>query len=106
MVERRSSPRIDVGIPVEFDTSLERGHAGIAQDVSETGALLLSRVEHEPDTVLTIRFRASGPSGKLVERKARVVRSGPHDPSSFWPVRTALAFDELVDIDRAALSDS
>ncbi|MCA9610757.1 MAG: PilZ domain-containing protein [Myxococcales bacterium] len=105
MVERRSSPRMDAGIPVEFDTADERGHAGILQDVSDTGALLLSRHEHQWHDVITVRFRAAGPHGELVERKARVLRSEPHDPESVWPVHTALEFDVEVHLDRDALAD-
>lgn len=102
-MERRSSPRIDAGIPVELDTPDEKGHAGILQDVSDTGALLLSRVEHQWHDVLTVRFRAAGPKGELVERRARVVRSERNDADSVWPVKSALEFDVEVPLDRAAL---
>ena len=103
-MERRSSPRIDAGAPAEFDTETEPGHAGILLDVSETGALLLSRVQHHAGDQLTVRFRAAGPPGELVERRARVVRSGPHDVESVWPVHTALEFDAEVPLDRDALA--
>ncbi len=104
-MERRSSQRIDAGIPAEFDTPDEKGHAGILQDVSDTGALLLSRHEHQWHDVVTVRFRAAGPKGELVERKARVLRSEPHDAESVWPVKTALEFDAEVALDRQALED-
>ncbi|MBX3271409.1 MAG: PilZ domain-containing protein [Sandaracinaceae bacterium] len=102
-MERRSSPRIDAGVPAELDAPSGKGHAGILQDVSETGALLLSRVEHHPGDVLTLRFRAAGAGAALVERRARVLRSGPNDAESVWPVRSALEFDEAVPLDRDAL---
>ncbi|MCB9598374.1 MAG: PilZ domain-containing protein [Sandaracinaceae bacterium] len=105
-MERRSSSRIDAGIPAEFDTATEPGHAGIVQDVSETGALLLNHIEHEWHEVLTVRFRAAGTGAELIERRARVVRSEPHDPESVWPVRTALEFDQDVELDRAKLAGS
>jgi hypothetical protein len=105
MDDRRSSPRIDAGIPVEFDTANEKGHAGILQDVSETGGLLLSRVEHHAHDVLTVRFRARGTGAELIERKAHVVRSEPHDRESVWPVRSALEFEAEVELDREALSE-
>ena len=104
MPERRSSPRIDAGIPVEFDTATAKGHVGILQDVSEGGALLLSSVEHYVDEPLTVRFRAQGTGAELIERAARVVRSEPHDTESIWAVRCALVFDHEVELDPAKLA--
>jgi len=104
-MERRSSERIDAGVPAELDTATEKGHAGILQDVSDTGALLLSRVELSPDDELLVRFRAAGPQAELEEVRATVVRSEPNDPESVWPTRSALEFGARVTLNREALSD-
>jgi len=104
-MERRSSERIDAGVPAELDTATEQGHAGILQDVSDTGALLLSRVALKTDEELLVRFRAAGRDAELEEVRATVVRSEPNDAESVWPIRSALEFGARVTLDRDALSD-
>lgn len=104
-MERRSSPRVDAGVPVEFDTADEENQLGIAQNVGADGLLLLSRCEHSPGDLLTLRFRAAGRDGEIVSVSARVVRSEPNDPESLWPTRSAVEFDGEVDIALDALSD-
>ena len=81
------------------------GHAGILQDVSTGGALLLSRVELMQGDAVVVRFRAEGADSELVERHAKVVRSEAHTAESIWPVKSALEFDRSVAIDIDALSD-
>ena len=102
-MERRGSERSEAGIAVEFDTAAEPGHGGVLLDLSTTGGLLLSRVEHQADDALTVRFRPAGPSSELVEVGASVVRSEPHDAESIWPIRTALQFEREVALNRDAL---
>jgi len=103
IMERRSSARVDVGIPVEFDTASEQGHGGILQDLSGTGGLLLSRVQHEWHDTLVMRFRAQGPASELFEVRATIVRSEPNDPESVWPIQSAVQFEVEIDLNRDAL---
>jgi len=104
-MERRRTPRVETGIPVEFDTATDRELLGIGQNVSTAGLLLLSRVEHVPGDHLTLRFRTRGRSGDIEEVPAHVVRSEANHPESLWPMKSAVAFDREVDIQLRELED-
>lgn len=104
-MERRRTPRVESGVPVEFDTTTDRELLGIGQNVSTKGLLLLSRVEHTPGERLTLRFRTQGRSGDIAEVLAHVVRSEANHPESLWPIKSALEFDHEVNIRLDQLED-
>lgn len=105
-VERRQAPRVDAGLPVELDVGERTGELGIAHDVSRTGLLLFSRVELEPGAAITLRLRPQGPQGELEEITAKVIRSEQNDAESMWPVRSAVTFDEELDVALDVLEQS
>ena len=104
-MERRRTPRVESGIPVEFDTATDRELLGIGQNVSKKGLLLLSRVEHAPGEPLTLRFRTHGRSGDITEIAAHVLRSEANHPESLWPIKSAVEFDREEDVRLDALED-
>lgn len=104
-MERRQSERVDAGVPVELDTASEKGQLGIAHEVSTTGLMLFSRIEHAAGDTITLRFRPKGPKGDIEEVHAEVIRSEPNDPESIWPVKSAVRFTEPIEVALDAISE-
>ena len=93
--ERRNHYRYKLWVPARIQAG-GAAKLAIGHDMSQTGALLVSRSKVEPGTAVSLYVRVPPDSEQEFHLTAQVVRSERNDadPNGLWPYRIAVRFDE------------
>jgi len=105
--ERRLHARYRTWLPAQIGGESVELQLAIGHDMSQGGALLVTRRELEIGTTITLEVQVPPGEGELHALEATVLRSAPNqaDPDGLWPFQIAVAFDKAMPELEEALED-
>ena len=105
--ERRLHERYRAWLPAQIGGESVEMQLAIGHDMSQGGALLVTRSELEIGASITLEVQVPPGEGPVHRIEGKVLRSSPNeaDPDGLWPFQIAVAFDQAMPELEEALED-
>ena len=105
--ERRLHERYRAWLPAQIGGESVEMQLAIGHDMSQGGALLVTRTELEVGAAITLEIQVPPGEGEVHQLTGKVLRSQPNeaDPEGLWPFQIAVAFDKAMPELEEALED-
>jgi hypothetical protein len=105
--ERRTHARYRTWLPAQIAGEAVEVQLAIGHDMSQKGALLVTREELAKGARITLEVQVPPNDGERYELTGTVLRSEPNhaDPDGLWPHQIAVEFDEAMPELEEALED-